>query len=234
MRPLTVVASFCISLRAMIRVTYFTEAISSWCYWAEPAWAELKRRYAGMVEFDWKIALCDATGLPVSESQEEWFYRRSGTIAGSPFMLKTGWMEAGLKEYLTPNLLAEAAKDFIGMDDRVRLALMEAAMRQGLPVNRWEVSLPVAAKAADLPPEKLAEHARSPEIEERVRASTVDFHRMQATQRPTFLVQNSIGDRAMLSGIWTAPPVAAVIDAMIADERAYMSWAAHFGNPPAK
>lgn len=27
-----------------VRVTYFVEAISSWCHWAEPAWAELQRR----------------------------------------------------------------------------------------------------------------------------------------------------------------------------------------------
>jgi len=29
----------------MVKVTYYLEVISSWCYWAEPAWAELKRRY---------------------------------------------------------------------------------------------------------------------------------------------------------------------------------------------
>ena len=40
----------------MITVTYYLEVISSWCHWAEPAWAELKRRYAGRAEFDWKIA----------------------------------------------------------------------------------------------------------------------------------------------------------------------------------
>jgi len=29
-----------------LKVTYYLEVISSWCYWAEPAWVELKRRYA--------------------------------------------------------------------------------------------------------------------------------------------------------------------------------------------
>ena len=27
-------------------VTYYLEVISSWCYWVEPTWAELKARYA--------------------------------------------------------------------------------------------------------------------------------------------------------------------------------------------
>jgi len=30
-----------------ITVTYYLDVISSWCFWAEPAWAELKKRYEG-------------------------------------------------------------------------------------------------------------------------------------------------------------------------------------------
>ena len=50
----------------MVKVTYYLEVISSWCYWAEPAWAELKQRYGSEVQFDWKLALMDETGLPIS------------------------------------------------------------------------------------------------------------------------------------------------------------------------
>src|SRR5438105_411039 len=104
-----------------ITVTYYLDVISSWCFWAEPAWAELKRRYEGKVEFQWKIALIDSKGLPTSRGQEEWFYRRSGTIMGSPFMLSSEWYEPIQPEYLAPNCVAEAGKDFDISDDRVRL-----------------------------------------------------------------------------------------------------------------
>ena len=50
----------------MVKVTYFLEVISSWCYWAEPAWVELKKKYGTTVQFDWKLALMDESGLPVS------------------------------------------------------------------------------------------------------------------------------------------------------------------------
>jgi len=70
-----------------VTVIYYLDIISSWCYWAEPAWAELKRRYTGTVSFQWRIALMDPAGLPASRSQEDWFYRRSGVTVGSPFML---------------------------------------------------------------------------------------------------------------------------------------------------
>src|SRR5213082_3418145 len=106
-----------------MKVTYYLEVISSWCYWAEPAWAELKRRYDGKVEFDWKVALMPIEAFPASRNQCEWFYRRSGSIMRSPFMLNSGWFEPGQQNYNAPNYLAEAAKDFGVTDDRVRLGL---------------------------------------------------------------------------------------------------------------
>src|SRR5678815_4198375 len=102
-----------------IKVTYYLDITSSWCYWAEPAWAELKRRYAGSpVEFDWRIALLDGTGMSKSRAQAEWFYRRSGTIVRSPFLLNSGWLDPVLPEFLAPNAVAEAARDFGATDDR--------------------------------------------------------------------------------------------------------------------
>ncbi len=52
-----------------LTVTYYLDVISSWCFFTEPAWAELKKRYEGKVEFQWKIALLDKTGLPTSREQ---------------------------------------------------------------------------------------------------------------------------------------------------------------------
>src|SRR5947207_1969924 len=150
-----------------MKVTYYLEVISSWCYWAEPAWAELKQRYAGKVEFGWKLALMAASGLPLSRNQCDWFYRRSGTIMRSAFMLNSGWFEPGLKEYLAPNLVAEAAKEFGATDDRARLAIAHAALREGRKVGNWEESAAVAAAAAGLDATALLKKAKSPEVEAR-------------------------------------------------------------------
>jgi predicted DsbA family dithiol-disulfide isomerase len=216
-----------------VQITYFLEVTSSWCYWAEPAWAELKQRYATKrVEFSWKIALLDESGLPKSRSQCEWFYRRSGTIMRSPFMLNAGWFEPGVKEYLAPNLVAEAAKDFGITDDRARLAIARAALRDGQKVGRWDASVTVAAKATGLDAKALRAKARSPGIEARVRAATSEFHSLRVVQRPTFVLENNIGDRAVFSGLVKAPPIVAAIDAMLEDAAAYAAHAAHFGAPP--
>ena len=215
-----------------MKVTYYLEVISSWCYWAEPAWAELKQRYAGKVEFGWKLALMDASGLPLSRNQCDWFYRRSGTIMRSAFMLNSGWFEPGLKEYLAPNLVAEAAKEFGVTDDRVRLAIAHAALREGRKVGNWAESAAVAAAAAGLDAAALLEKAKSPEVAARARATTAEFHALQVNQRPTFLLENRIGDRAVFSGLAAATPLVAAIDAMLNDAAAYAAHAAHFGPPP--
>src|SRR5471030_890632 len=107
-----------------VTVTYYLEIMSSWCHWAEPAWAELKTRYAGRVDFEWKIALMRPEDFPASRAQCDWFYRRSGTVMRSPFMLDSGWVEPARNgDYRAPNHVAEAARELGATDDTVRLAL---------------------------------------------------------------------------------------------------------------
>src|ERR1051326_3190820 len=133
-----------------ITVTDYLDVISSWCFWSESAWAKLKRRYEDRVKFQWKIALMDTSGLPTSREQEQWFYRRSGMMMRSPFMLNTDWYDASLPEGLPPPCVAEAAKDFGCTDDRVRLALAHSALREGKQVSDWDVSAQIGAQASGI------------------------------------------------------------------------------------
>jgi len=217
-----------------ITVTDYLDVVSSWCFWSEPTWAELKKHYDRRVEFQWKIALMDPSGLPTSREQEQWFYRRSGMMMRSPFMLNTDWYDPSLPEWLAPNCVAEAAKDFGFTDDRVRLALANAALREGKKVSNWEIAVEIAALAGNIDRKKLLELARSPEIEERVRASTAEFRALQITQRPAFLIDTEIGDRALFSGVVKLEPLAATLDSMLDDAAAYAAHKAHFGDPPTK
>src|SRR6059036_2679722 len=218
-----------------ITVTYYLDVISSWCFWAEPAWAKLKERYQGKVEFQWKIALLDKTGLPLSRAQEEWFYRRSGTIMRSPFMLSSAWYDEPVRsEYLAPNCIAEAAKDFGITDDRVRLALAHTGLREGKKFGEWKVAAEIGARAANIDVEKLLGSARSAAVEARVRAATAAFHSLQVTQRPTFVFDTEIGDRAVFSGVVRLKPLVATIESMLDDAAAYAAHKAHFGDPPAR
>ena len=217
-----------------ITVTDYLDVVSSWCFWSEPMWAELKKRYAGRVEFQWKIALMDPIGLPTSREQEQWFYRRSGMMNKSPFMLNTDWYDASLKEWLPPNAVAEAAKDFGVTDDRVRLAFANAALREGKKVSDWNVCAEIGAAPGKIDKQKLLDAAKSPAVEKRLRDSTAEFHAMQITQRPTFVVDTEIGDRAIFSGVVKLEPIAETIESMLEDAAFYATHKAHFGDPPPK
>ena len=217
-----------------ITVTDYLEVVSSWCFWSEPTWAELKKRYDGRVAFQWKIALMDPSGLPASREQEQWYYRRSGLMNQSPFMLNTDWYDASLREWIPPNAVAEAGKDFGVTDDRVRLAISNAALREGKKVSDWDVCAEIGAAAGKIDKKKLLEAAKSSAIEKRLRESTAEFHAMQITQRPTFVIDTEIGDRAILSGVINFEAIAATIDSMLADATFYAAHKAHFGDPPPK
>jgi predicted DsbA family dithiol-disulfide isomerase len=218
-----------------LTITYYLDVVSSWCYWSEPAWAALKQRYQGRVEFQWKIALMDRSGLPTSPEQHEWYYRRSGTLMQSPIKLNSGWADFTASEYLPPNCIAEAGKDFGFTDDRLRLALADAALREGRKLGDWDVAAEAVSRVVNSADEKsLVAHARSPEIERRVRDATADFHKLQVTQRPTFVLDTEIGDRAVFSGFARVGPIASALESMLDDARGYESYAAHFGSPPAQ
>jgi predicted DsbA family dithiol-disulfide isomerase len=104
----------------------------------------------------------------------------------------------------------------------------------GKKIGRWEVAVAVAAKAGKLNKSKLLARAKSAEIATRVKKTSDEFHALQVTQRPTFLIENSIGDHAVFSGTVRVEPLAAAIEAQLADQAGYDSWKAHFGDPPPK
>ena len=222
-------------MQPRLKIIYYLEVVSSWCHWAEPAWTELRAHFADRADFEWRIALMDKSGLPVSRSQCDWFYRRSGTTVRSPYMLNSGWFEDGLGEYLAPNLVPEAARDFGVTDDRVRLAVAHAALHDGKRVADWEVSVMAAVAAApgQLDADRLLAHARSPEIEARARASTAEFNTLRLDARPAFVLANGTGDKATFSGLATAAPLIMAGEALLSDQAAQIGYFAHHGGPPA-
>ena len=94
------------------------------------------------------------------------------------------------------------------------------------------VTTPVAMVTAHGASERMLARARSAETEKRVRSATAAFYALQVTQRPTFVLDSNIGDRAVFSGFWRLDPLVAAIESMLADANAYNSWKAHFGDPP--
>ena len=149
-------------------------------------------------------------------------------------MLNSGWLNPNSKAYTSRrNLVAEAGREFGFADDRLRLALTHAGTRLGRQIGNMADAIAVAVAATGLDPAKLRARAESTEVRARIDASTAEFHAHQITQRPAFVLTDVIGDKAVFSGLVRAEPLAATIEAMLADSAAYATHAAHFGQPPA-
>ncbi len=218
-----------------VKVTYYLEVLSSWCHYAEPVWTSLQERYHGKVEFEWKLALMLPGDFPVSQAQCDWFYRRSGPISQQPQMLSSGWFDAKLKgNYEAANLVAEAGRDFGFTDDRLRRFLTTSALRDGRKIGEPDTAVSLVAQKFKLNTSKLRAAAESKAVRQRVEASTTAFHAHKINQRPAFIITDTIGDKAVFSGLGKIEPLVATIDSMLADCTAYASFSAHFGPIPAK
>jgi predicted DsbA family dithiol-disulfide isomerase len=216
-----------------MKVTYYLEVLSSWCYYVEPVWEQLKQRYAGRAEFEWRIALMRPEDFPASRTQCERYYERSGgTVMRLPYRLNSAWFEPERKGHFeAPNLVAEAARSLGIADDRVRNALSHAGLREGVKVGDLATAARIAAAAAGIPAETLQRAAESQAVRDAVATSTAGFHALQITQRPAFVLTDEIGDKAVFSGLVRIEPLAATIDAMLADTAAYAAHRARHGDP---
>jgi 2-hydroxychromene-2-carboxylate isomerase len=94
------------------------------------------------------------------------------------------------------------------------------------------VAVSVAAKASGLAPRKLRARAESAAVRARLEASTAEFFSHRINQRPAFILEDEIGDKAVFSGLVRIEPIAAALDAMLADTAGYASHKAHHGIPP--
>jgi len=216
-----------------MKITYYLEVTSSWCFWVEPVWAELKKRYAGRAEFDWRIAKMLPSDFPDNNAQYDWFLLRSSTVMRSPFIINSAYYEVPIPNgYPAASAVAVAARDLGVTDDRVRLALSHAAYREGEKVGRLDVAVEIAAQAGGLDPAQLRARAQSPGVAARLEASTKEFFDHQLTQRPTFLLTSPIGDKVVFSGICRIEPLAVTLDSMLADEAAYADFTTRYGKPP--
>ena len=216
-----------------MQITYYLEVTSSWCFWAEPMWAELKRRYAGRAEFGWKIAKMGVADFPANNAQYDWFLRRSAAVMQSDFVPTSAYYEFPIPGgYPAASAVAEAARELGATGDGVRCALSHAAYREGRRVGRLDVAVEIAAHAGGLDAARLHALARSPGVAARLEQGTAEFNALQVTQRPAFVLEDAIGDKAVFSGLVRLEPLAATIDAMLADTAAYAAFRVREGGAP--
>lgn len=209
----------------MVKLVYYLDVMSSWCFYAEPALEAVRRVFGASLDYEWRIAwLANGGAWRYTPKQLAWYYRRSESISG--VTLNPAHIQSTADGSRWPDLAAEAARALGATGDVVRHALAHAALIDGRHVEERDVALSIAAEAGGLDGAALAAKMDDPGIEARLRACAAEFDSLGATQRPTFVLRNDIGDFTVLSGNFRYEPLEACVRAMLDDEAGYRKFEA--------
>ena len=212
---------------ARVEMTYYVDALSSWCLIAEDAIARVRSEFGDALSFEWRIAqLREPFGY--TQEQLAWYYRRTHSLTG--VQLNAAWLTSTADGSVQANRAAEAARSLGCSDDRARLAIARGAMLDGKRTCEADVAAEVAAAAAGLDRTALRKKMDEPSTAEKIRESSGAFAALNVQVRPTFVLKNGIGDSAVLSGCWRYEVLRAAIAGLADDENAYRSFIA--SSPP--
>jgi len=202
-----------------LRITYFLDVISQWCFAADVSLDRVCELYRERVVIEWKIALVN-NGLPFSPVPEAmaWVYERSKSITG--IETNAAWRRPG-DVTLWINAAAEAARAMGQPTARRHLA--HALLIEGRPIGTFESALAVAVEVTRLDSEALATKMR--ELEPTLRVTTEEFHTLPVKVVPCLVLQNAIGDKALLSGLYEFETIERVIAEMLRAAHGYKVFA---------
>jgi protein-disulfide isomerase-like protein with CxxC motif len=200
-----------------MRATVFLDSLSHWCLVAMPAVRALSE-----LGVELEVVLAPVGGgkpLGVSHAMEAWFYARGSLAYGEKF--NAGWCEGPQTSTYASNAATLVALDAIDAP----LDTIEKMLREGLTTGalfgRSDVANAYAAKLAGVDVQEFSRRVDDPSTAQRLREGNGRLAAAGADERPTFLLENANGDRALLKGLWQRDAIVACAKALLADERAY-------------
>jgi predicted DsbA family dithiol-disulfide isomerase len=215
---------------AALQLTHYVDVLSSWGFVAEGALATLRERRGDRLAYEWRIAfLFNGGPMGYSPALGAWQYRRLETVSG--VKLNPAWRESSGDTTWWANLATEAARGLGVTDDSVRLAMSRAAMVDGEHVGRREVAVSVAARASGLAQDELEREMDRPRTAERMWTSTNELRGMRLDVQPVFVLRDSIGDAAILSGLFRPETLVSCAGEMLAAVDGYAAYGAANAEP---
>jgi predicted DsbA family dithiol-disulfide isomerase len=208
----------------VIKMTHYLYVLSSWSLVAEDAVSEVCRRFGDRLDYDWRIAITDYQGNgPFKREQLEFFYARLEAATGRRMNL--GWWREGY-DWLVPDRVVAAARSLGATGIEVRLAIARAGLCDGEDITNPSVAIDIACRVSGIARASLQTALNAPETLLWLAESARQFQASGVTLRPAFVLENDLGDRAILSGIWNTEPLSAAITALLTDEESYHSFVA--------
>lgn len=208
-----------------MRATVFLDTLSHWCLVSVPALRALDELG---VRTEIVIApVNDGKPMGVSTAFEAWCYERGTRAYEKSF--DASWCEGPQASTGPADVATLVAIDAGGSPVDVFEAISSEALERGALFARADVVNAFAAHLCGLEQSEFERRAADPAIALRLADGNARLAALGADERPTFVLENLNGDRAILKGLWQKDAVVACARALLSDERAY----AGAGEPPA-
>jgi hypothetical protein len=200
-----------------VRATLFVDTLSHWCLAAMPA----ARALADLTP-ELEIVFAPAKdGDTIGYSQEEmnWYLERGARAYGRK--LRPDWFEGPQTRTWFANAVAYVGSQLCGDPLRVTHALLSAALEQGQHLGRAGLCYEFMGKFVGRPASEIAKLVADPKVDAALKDGNRRLAALGADERPTFYIENAIGDNVLLKGMWHKELVAAAGLALLHDQRAY-------------
>jgi 2-hydroxychromene-2-carboxylate isomerase len=211
-----------------MKITAFVDVLSHWCLAAYPALAGLAETIAEDVTLDVHFApIADGAPLGVPPDHEVWYYGRGALAYGR--RLTSAWYEDAKTTTWHANAAVAAAVEIADVEPvQLAGAVMRAAMVDGHLFGREDEAAKFVAQLVEVPREALLRAMRGDRVLTQLHVANARLAAAGCAERPSWVLENANGDRAVLQGTWQAEALLPLVRAFVEDERAY----ARAGAPP--
>lgn len=200
-----------------MRAIMFVDVLSHWCLAAMPAARALAKLTPNLEIVYAPLANGGENGFTLE--QEQWYYHRGSMAYGR--QLRCDWCEGPQIRTWFANAIALVGGEISGEPLRATHAVMSAAMEQGMLLGRPDECYEFMGKYLGITAREVAKRVNEPRVAEALDAGNHRLNEMGSHERPTFYLENEVGDRVFLRGMWHQELVTAAALALLHDQRAY-------------
>ncbi|HEY5339929.1 MAG TPA: hypothetical protein VIK27_02795, partial [Candidatus Aquilonibacter sp.] len=200
------------------------------CLFADGAVERLREKYGDDIAFDVRIApVKDGGPLGYSPEALRWYFDRSESMTG---IATVAWIADERATTFFANAATLAAQQLGADVDVVRRAVQSAGLLEGCQVGNAEEVGAIAAAAGGVDRARVLEGLRGEAVRAILHANIADLRALGCDLRPTFVMENAIGDRMVLSGTYRFDVLDACIGSLLDDQRAYAAFSVTHPPPP--
>lgn len=199
-----------------MKTTVFWDVLSHWCLASVPA----ARALQGLGEIEIAYALGgDGRALGYTTEMLAWYYQRGRLSYGRTFY--ADWCEGPETSTWYANAAAYVAGDILGDPIGVAEAIGKAALEERALLGRPDEAFAQAAAIAGVHVSEIASRAAQPAVAQHLALGNARLKSLGLDERPSFVIENANGDRAIFKGLWERDALVAAAEALLRDEDAY-------------